>query len=180
MINLKIEDLDEENKTVKLISGRIVSVDDYFIDHMKKASKAETYIKLNEGNIRRNSKQIIYVQNGYIIRGTAGKGELYDNKPINPSLINIRMNRIRENVGNQYITTSNLYKNGLISYIKKKYNENGINLKTALLKIDYTNTNERFNKYLYDEQTQEYINEFGSKMTARLLRMQIKDFIDKY
>lgn len=179
IINLKMEDLDEENKTVKLISGRISCVDDYFIEHMKKASNAETYIKSIEGN-NRNPKQLLYVNNGYIIRGTAGRGELFDNKPVAPEFINARMNRIRKNIGNQYFSAANLYKNGLINYLKKKFNENGISLKSAILEIDHSNTNKRFDKYLHDEQTEKYIEEFGSKMTARLLRMQIKDFIDKY
>ena len=122
MKNLKFEDLDEEINTVKLITGRKAIVDDYFIEHMKKAYNTEKFIASNIEN-RRNYKQSLYMDSDYIIRPTASKGNMSTSEVVMNSFIQKRMILVRNNVGNQHFTATNLYFNGLVNYIKKKYNE---------------------------------------------------------
>lgn len=180
LVNLKISDLDETNKTVKLQSGRIVKADDYFIVHMKKAYSTDTYIKPIQG-MNRNINQLKYVNSDYIIRRTANSKDITAyNNPVQVKFINARLFLIRKNIGNENFTVSNIYKNGLINYIKKRYAEKNISLKTALLEKDLTKKSGRYEGYTYDSETQKYIDEFGSKNTVRLLRMQIRENTDIY
>jgi hypothetical protein len=170
LLNVKIEDLNKEEKTVSLISGRKAFVDDYFIDLMIKANNTEEFKQNRVGN-HRNIKQKIYVKNGYIIRPCASNGELYDYKPVKAKFITNRIQRFKNEFDADFISIANLNKNGLINYIREKYEAKGISLKTALM---YNNGN-----YVYDKETQDYIDEFGSKKTTRLLRRELKDIIDK-
>lgn len=170
LVNLKIEDLNEDDKTVTLRSGRKVKVDDYFIDLMKKANAVEEY-KQNRVTNHRKPTQNMYVKNGYIIKSCAVSKELYDNKPIVPKFITNRLQKFKKEFDADFISISSLHKNGLINYIKEKYESQGISLKTALM---YNN-----GTFIYDKETQSYIDEFGSKNTARLLRRELKDIIDK-
>ena len=174
MKNVKMNDLDEESKTVSLITGRKAFVDDYFIEHMKKAYNTEDYITptVNRGV---NYKQTVYKKSDYIVRPTAGRGDEYTNTVVTNTYIQRRMGEIRNNVGNQNFTITNLYFNGLVNYIKKKCNERGISLKTALLqKISSM-------RYKYEPEIKEYVDEFGATTrTVRSIRMNVKDFIEKY
>ncbi len=170
IINLKMKDLDEERKTVKLATGRIAKVDDLFIEYMKKAEKVENYITENEPN-NRNYKAYIYNSNGYIIKSCGGGSDL---EPVKASFINQRLIRIKAQIGNKFISISNLYKNGLINYVKEQYSLKGISLKEAL----FSELNGKL--YVHDEETQKYIEEFGSRMTVRMLRLELKEYIDIY
>jgi len=171
LINLKITDFNNEDKTVKLITGRIIKVDDFFIKYMKLAANATEY---NAGypmsNIK-NMQFVTYNSGEYVIRQTGGDVQTL---PVKYTLLSNRMMIIREQTENPLLSRSSLYKNGLINFIKEKYQEKGITLKTAL----FHQVNKKI--YTYDKDTEEYIKEFGSGMTARMLRMQIKDVIDYY
>jgi hypothetical protein len=68
----------------------------------------------------------------------------------------------------------NIYKSGLLNYIEQKFKARKISLKNAL--TDKKNNLE----YKYEEEVQTYIYEFGSNITVRMLRYQIKDIIDLY
>lgn len=174
MKNIRMEDLDESGKTVSLITGRKAFVDEYFIEHMKKAYDTEEYITstISKGI---NYKQTVYKKSDYIVRPTAGKGDEYTNAVVTNSFIQRRMGDVRNNVGNQNFTITNLYFNGLVNYIKKKYNEREISLKTAFLQVNSSN------RYQYESEIKEYVDEFGAvTRTVRSIRMNIKDFIEKY
>lgn len=172
IVNIKMEDLDRDTKTLKLISGRTVQVDDYFITHMEKANNAEQYITLQESNSR-NYKQRVYIKNGYVLSPTASLGDLFDYKPATSKFISQRMILVRKNVKNEYFTMANLYKNGLMNFIKEKFELKGISLKTAFYQ-------ESDGIYVYEKEIQQYVDEFGSKMTTRMLRMQLGKTIDLY
>jgi hypothetical protein len=139
---------------------------------MEKANNAETYITLQESNSR-NYKQRIYIKNGYILSPTASLGDLFDYKPATSKFISQRMILVRKNVKNEYFTMSNLYKNGLMNFIKEKFELKGIGLKTAFYQ-------ESDGIYVYEKEIQQYVDEFGSKMTTRMLRMQLGKTIDLY
>lgn len=175
LVNLKKQDLNEADKTVTLQSGRTMQIDDFFITYFKKSSIAETYNKGRDQSSVRNQKTVTYVKNDYVVRNCAGKnGELYEDKPVLKTFINQRLNLIRKQVGNKFLTISNLYKNGMINYIKEQYGKQGISLKTALTQMK----NER--DYMYEQETQKYIYEFGSRMEVKILRLEIKDYLDYY
>lgn len=174
MRNLKMTDLDEVNKKITLISGRELHVNDYFIEHMKNAYNTEIYIQ-KEGAQSRNPRQSVYVKNDYIIRSTASVIKENDQNPVKEGFITRRLVDIRKTINDDSFYIRNISKNGMINYIKQKYAEDNISLSDALLKKNINNT------YMYDTRTQEYINEFGEiKKTVRMLRMEMKQFIDKY
>jgi hypothetical protein len=82
------------------------------------------------------------------------------------------MNTIKEQMENEFISLSTLYKNGLINYIKEQFAKRDISLKDAIF-------HEKTGRlYTYNEELQQYIYDFGSKMEAKMLRMEIKDYID--
>lgn len=168
LINLKISDLNEEEKTVSLITGKVIKVDDFFIKYMKLAANTTHY---NVPSNSTNYKLTIYNISDYIIRTTGGDVEL---NPVCFHFLRNRMAVIKEQIGNKLISKTSLYKNGLIEYIKEQYQKRGITLRTALT--------EQINRriYKYDKDTEEYIKEFGSNMTARMLRLQINDALDYY
>lgn len=173
MRNLKITDLDEENKTIQLI-GRRLCVDDYFIEHMKKAAEAEFYVQ-DEGVQSKNAGQTIYIKNDYVIRSTAAKADEYDDNPVKVSYIAKRVSMARLCFGDNSFQIRNISKNGLINFIKKQFQKDNVTLKDAFFKKGSNNV------YLYENQIQEHINEFGHfGKTTRSLRADIKELVDKY
>lgn len=168
LTNLKITDLDEVKKTVRLITGRTVNVNDMFIDLMKKANECTYYFAdgIEKSNLY---GRYSYAESGYVLK-SCGNGS-HAKKPIGLLIINPRLAVIKKQVGNEFFTVSTIYKNGLINYVKEKFDGKGIDLKTALLSKD----NEKL--YVFDIETQQYINEFGSKMTAKMLRHELKDYL---
>lgn len=167
LYNLTIEDLDELNKTVKLLDGKTVNVDDLFIKLMKNANNSEAYC---ENGYYRDLvfDNYLYANSKFVLK-RCSKGE-YD-EPITGAIAWARMKTIKRQVGNDYLSFMVLYKNGLINFIKKKFEEQGIDLETAILKKD------NLKYYTYSEQIQKYIYEYGAKLNDRMLRMEIKDYI---
>ena len=81
---------------------------------------------------------------------------------------------IREQTGNEFLVPLNIYKNGLVSFIKKKYAKQDISLKHALFdKINLA-------VYEHEQETQEFVYEFGSKLPVRQIRAEIIDYIDNF
>lgn len=167
LINLKMEDLDFETNKLRLNSGRVIIVDalfkhlmietddqiQYFADGIEKESRVKAYD---------------YASSEYVIKSCGKK----TSGTVSPQYITNRMKTIKEQSENEFMSVSTLYKNGMINYIKEQYAKKDIDLKTAITHpIDGK-------KYTYDKETQQYINEFGSKMTIRFLRMEIKDYLD--
>jgi integrase len=168
LINLKMEDLDEQNKVLRLITGRTIQVDDLFIDLMKQTNDSNFYYADGVKKILRNGANE-YLPSRYVLKqcktGTS-------DSPITKGILQPRLGVIKEASGNQYLTVSVIYKNGLINYIKKQYAKENITLKQAMTSM--INGAE----YEFEKQTQDYTYEFGSKITTRMLRLEIKDYID--
>lgn len=169
IISIRIQDLNKEDNVLKLITGRVIKVDDYFIDLMEKANAMEYYDVDGDTKIDKHGIYS-YAQTGYVLKPLA-RG---DNNQISYAMFGIRLNAIKKQAGNPYLSIPTLYKNGLINYIIGKYAEQGITLETALF--------DAINKkiYTYDKQTQKYIDEFGSKLQVRFVRHELEDYMDSF
>jgi integrase len=172
VVNLKICDLDEENKTIKLITGRIVEVDDYFIELMKKTNSAVYYDE--DGTLMSAANRRIglykYISSEYVFKQMA-RGNA---NPLSMPSLNKKLKTIKKQANNRFLTVSLIYKNGLVNYIKEQYEKSGNTLKNAIL----AKNGER--AYVYELQTQDYIDEFGANITVRQLRKDIVGFIDEF
>jgi integrase len=167
LVNLKTGDLDFEHNIVHLINGRDLKVDTMFKHFMIETSDQTQYFADGIEKESR-SKAYDYAESEYVIR-TCSKNMA---EPASQSYITTRMKVIKEQMGNEFISITTLYKNGMINYIKEQFAKKDIDLNTAfLLPIDGK-------RYVYDKETQQYISEFGSKMTVRFLRMEVKDYLD--
>jgi hypothetical protein len=166
IINLKVNDLDFENNKVKLFTGREIEVDTLFKHLIIEANDQVQYFA--DGiEVEDTLKRYTYGQSDYIIKKCGVK----ECDTVRPLYINFRMNTIKEQMENEFISLSTLYKNGLINYIKKQFSKRDISLKDAIL-------HEKTGRlYTYNEDLQQCIYDFGSKMTAKMLRMEIKDYI---
>jgi hypothetical protein len=168
LINIKITDLNKDEKQVVLFNGRKVKVDDLFINLIESAN-AETWYhpkgKLEKFyNFRRN-----YFDSPFVIKAAGVKSETASVR-----MITSRYRDIQNLVGNKMITCGNLYLSGLINYIKERHGDNGITLKQA-----FTEKSNNSN-YVHEEKTQQYINDFGANVAVRMLRYKIKDFIELF
>jgi hypothetical protein len=170
---LKYSDINEEDKTVQLKSGLTVKVDDLFIQLAKEAESATEYMPdgVSElGNVR-NDNLYLYDSCSYLIKST-GKNKA--NEPVNQSFIIRRFKFIQQQVDNNFITPSNLYKNGLINYIKERFAEQNVTLKQAFFeRLDKRN-------YVHTVELKKYIEEYGSKISERQLRQELQEVISLY
>jgi hypothetical protein len=168
LVNAKIEDYDPVTKTLKLKSGLVIKVNSLLYNLMWQADDDTHYYA---DGIEKESRfrKFEYLRTGYIIKPTINGG---DNSPVLRGIIHGRLATIKKQVGNEFISGSTLYKNGLVSYVKKRFEERGIDLKSAIT--------EKINglSYRYEKDTQTYIEEFGSKMTPRMLRSDIDEYLD--
>lgn len=158
----RMNDFDIENKTIKLCSGRIVSVDNYFIKLAKLADSSTHYFKDGIPIELSNPKIYEYSESEYILKscGANRKSDF-----VSKAVINERLRTIKKQTENEFMSATTLYKNGMINYIKEKYNFKGKDFKLAVM--DTSN----------DIETQEYIQQFGSNMNIRMFRMEIKDYL---
>jgi len=171
LINLKIGDLYFENKQLKLITGRIIDVDDLFIFLIQKTNDNKQYLPYGIDNESRN-KSNYYHKTDYVIKACRSKAD-----QISQQYVTTRMKIIKEQMGNEFISIPSLQLNGLINYIKEKFAEQKIDLKTALLSEKVRNK-EDLSLYVHDKKTQQYMKEFGSKKPVKYLRMEIEDYLD--
>ena len=170
---LKIEDLNEKRKMIYLNSDKYVKVDDLFIELIKNADNADRYDEDGMGTIKKSFRNT-YGESQYVFKVC---NVIEKDVIVNTKTINNRYAIIKEQTGNNMLTSSVVYKNGLINYIKEYYEkEHGINIKEALFKLGVG----RKNSYLYDSETQKLIEEFGSRLTVRMLRLQMTESIDYY
>lgn len=170
LTNLKINDVDAPNKVVHLKSGKVQKIDQLFINLAQTADTQTLYAPdgiLQEGRTKNNR----YRSSEYIIKNcTTGS----DNMPVSRIIIMSRLRLMQKQTGNLFLNGVNLYRNGMINYIINKFSIQDISFNDALLK--------KKNKleYIYSDEMQEYINEFGSNMTVRMLRLQISEYIGYY
>lgn len=167
LINLKIGDLDFENNKVKLITGREIIVDTLF-KHLMINANDQTQYFADGIEVEDIKRRYTYGESDYVIKKCGVK----ECDVVRPLYINFRIRTIKEQMENEFISLSTLYKNGLVSYIKEQFAKKGVDLKTAILHP----INGKL--YTYDEETQQYIYDFGSKMEVKILRMEIKDYLD--
>lgn len=167
LVNLQMGDLDFKNNMVKLITGREITVDTLFKNLMINANDQTQYFAdgIEVEDIRRRNT---YGESDYVIKKCGVK----ECDAVRPLYLNARLRTIKEQMENEFISLSTLYKNGLVSYIKEKYAKKEVSLKTAIL---HPITGKL---YTYDDETQKYIHDFGSKMEVKILRMEIKDYLD--
>lgn len=169
IINLKITDLNKEEKTIKLYSGRIARVDDLFIELMKKANAEDYYHPEGDSGYNKDNDRRNYLETEFVIKPAGLKQEAISRW----ALMN-RYRDIQNVVGNKMVNCGNLYLSGLINYIKKRHEENGISLRQAFTEKSSGK------EYMYEQDTQKYIYEFGSKLETRTLRYKVKDIIELF
>jgi len=171
LINLRIDDLNEKRNAVQLVSGKTLQVDDLFIYLMKETDSARRYYPNGVVGIDNKYSYNEYIQSIYVLKMCRGS---VINKQITTQVLSTKMKVIKKQIGNKLISAAIIYQNGLISYIKEKYEERGITLRDAIFK--------EINKklYFYDKETAEYIEEFGANKTVKMLRMELKDIIKYY
>jgi len=167
LINLKIGDLDFDNNKVKLITGREIIVDTLF-KHLMINANDQTQYFADGIEIEDIRKRYTYGESDYVIKKCGVK----ECDAVRPLYINFRIRKIKEQMENEFISLSTLYKNGLVNYIKEQFAKKNVSLKDAILHP----INGKL--YTYDEETQQYIYDFGSKMEVKILRMEIKDYLD--
>jgi integrase len=173
LVLLKIEDIDENNKTVRLNSSKVLNVDDLFVELAKKANEAKKYMPEGvAGEVRAiRPERYVYDESDYIIKACdTGKKDT----PASYKMILARYSLIQKQTENRSINGNNLYKSGLVNYVKEKFNERGITLKKAVYD-KYSGRN-----YTYSSDIQEYINEFGSNMNDRMFRLRFGEYLDLY
>jgi len=164
--NLKKEDLNVTKKQVTLITGRNLTVDDLFVKLLMEADNQTQYFP--DGIIKESKfNKYDYGISKYVLK-TCVAGEC---GVIKDAILIARLKVIKEQCENDFITLSTLYKNGLFHYLKLRYEEKNITLQDAHF------TKQDGAKYKYESETQQYISEFGSTMTSRALRKEVKDNI---
>lgn len=172
MKNLKISDLSEDKQELQLFSGKTIPVDELFIKLIKEADKAVRYNPDGTGEYHSKSKNT-YSESIYVFKTCTATSP---NVLVSSNIINSRIRFISKQTGNKFLNTSLIYKNGLLNYIKKYYESEGITLYDAL--FTKRETNKRL--YKHDEKTQELIHKFGSNMLVKMLRYQMSDVMHYY
>lgn len=163
--NMKRGDLD--TNSVNLITGRNIAVDDLFLRLLIEADNQTQYFP--DGMIKESKfNKYDYGTSKYVLK-TCVSGEC---GVVREGILIARLKVIKEQCENDFITLSNLYKNGLFNYLKNQYAKQNIALKEALF------TKQDGAKYKYELETKEFILAFGSTMTSRALRKEVKDNID--
>lgn len=166
--NIKPNDLDRKTQEVSLITGRKVKVDTIWIKLMEAANEEEVLVDGTKSAIRDDLK--MFADSPYVLKLTVRGGT----NCMSVSVIRHRFSdTISKQTENEFITPKNIYFNGMINYVKERYAEKGITIQEALL--------EKNENYIYrDEETQQYIYEFGARNQVRTVRMLIKPHIKNY
>lgn len=156
IINLRWSDVDTnknlvyvgENKEQK----RVVEVDEFTIQLIYDVYNEEFYyenngMETNNSKIQKIRKTKVNKFEDYILR-TPGKNKF---KLMSLYLLRIRMNKIKDFVGNEQINFSSLYYSGMINSAKEIYNENG-----ELTKEDYIDICNQFAYYSEEDKIPYY------------------------
>jgi integrase len=159
LINLKISDVDWENKALYITRNngefRQVPVDDYTLDLIKSVLSETVYYFNNGykstpnefGEYERNIKGYPINPTDYIFR-TPGKTKGLCNEPVDQQLFTNRVQKIQEWLGKPYLTISNIYFSAIIEFAKKLKEQKG-----ELTKEDYIRINDIFQ---YGEEPMKY------------------------
>lgn len=135
--NLKKEDVDFENKTLKLTNEngeiRILEISDRALSLVEKAMNQTKYYKKNgemesENPVLREYTDLI--ENDYVFRPSKTKVD-DPNEPIKKNVIFRRISTISELFGLPHLVAHNIIKSGIL-YMAKKEIENGHQINTDL------------------------------------------------
>lgn len=173
LVYIKIDDLNTNDKTLYLSkTNRNIRVDDNFVRIMREANKAEFYNE--DGSFIALDKLGLYGyrESEYVLKHMNRTKE--NNQPLTRPMILKRLKTIKEQSGNDFLTAPTLYKNGLINYIIERFKEEKGDIDLETILFDKINGK----LYTHDNDTQKYIEEFGSQITVRMLRRELKDYID--
>lgn len=168
--HLRMSSLDEEKRVVKLTDGRLRSVDDLFIDLMKKTDQSQFYYE--EGKSYINNKRNIYDDSIYVLKYCRNNKNA--NLPVNRGFYSVRLKIIKRQTSNKFITAPTLYMNGLINFIKEQFEKKGITLEDAF----FHKTNNKL--YTYNDDIEKLITEYGANKTVRMLRYELKETLQFY
>jgi integrase len=169
ILNLKMSDIDEENKTAKLHSGKTINIDDLFIKLAKEANAQTQYVP-KEGATNFYGR-LDYSDNIFILKSC---GKCAPDETLSYIAFQQRFMLIRKQAGNRFINANNTYSNGLMNYIKERFNEMGVSLLNGFM-IKANNQS-----YKYSKELDKFIAEYGSNLTGRMLRMRYADIIEYF
>jgi hypothetical protein len=169
ILNLKMSDIDENNKTAKLYSGITIKIDDLFIKLAKQANSQTQYIP-QEGSSNQFGR-LDYSDGIFILKSC---GYNTPETPLSYIAFQQRYAVIRKQVKNRFVNPNNTYNNGLVNYVKERFEEMGVSLYDGLF-IKINNQ-----AYKYRNELEDFIKEYGSNMTGRLFRMRISKIIDYF
>lgn len=173
LIHLRMSDYNNKTNELKLYSGRTIKPDKLLYNLMWQTDSMEYFDKDGTGSCieGRYKFRYMYVKTEYVLKAAGSKSCSYDY--ISKSVYDNGIRYIQKYFNNKNISYVNLHKSGLINFIKEKYEEKGISIQDVFTK----KINDRV--YEHDSETQDYIYEFGEKITTRMLRMEIIDIIDR-
>jgi hypothetical protein len=172
---LRAKDLNEDEKTIKLYSGRIAQVDDLFIKLLKDADSSLRYDKNGDGAITKKSTD--YCISEYVLKPCSS----VENSVVSSKLLVARYRTIKEQTGNKFLNPMNVYKNGMINFVKDYFEKRGISLKHALFKKTETGKKGGANSlYVYNSELENAIKEFGEVLEPRMLRYQMTEVYQYY
>lgn len=138
IINLKVSDVNEAETTIYIENrNKIYKIDDYLMNIIIGAIKEDEYKKLlliEDSKSHNNINCKIY-PNDYVMR-VSGKQV---NEPAKQINVISRLNRIREDFGNEYLTTTSILNSGMLEELKKVYAKKG-----ELEKKDWVDIGERY------------------------------------
>lgn len=137
LINLKREDIDENNSTLKLTKDngdeRTIKIDSEWIKYLIKASEETEYTILKSIEAMKFQTRKL-INSPYVLKG-------YRNEKAEAQLIRQRFMRIRKFWGNEYITPKSILYSGMIHYAKKYKEKHKLK---KLQTTSYKNISKRF------------------------------------
>jgi hypothetical protein len=171
---LRMQDYDNNTNELKLNTGRIFKPDKLLYNLMAQTDSLEYFDKYGDGSTLegRYKFKYKYSPSEYVFKNSGANNKSIDGA-ISIGVYNRFLREVQRYFNNKNITYSNLHKSGLINFIKEKYEAKDVTMKEVFTKMK----NNR--EYEYDSETQEYIYEFGEKITTRMLRMDIIDIVDQ-
>jgi hypothetical protein len=166
ILNLKMSDIDEFKKTAKLYSGKTIPIDDLFIKLAKEANSQTQYIPQEGASNFFN--RLDYSESIFILKSC---GNNPSDVPLSYIALQQRFGVIRKQVKNRFINPTTTYNNGLVNYVKERFEEIGVSLRDGL----FVKANSQ--SYKYKDELEEFIKDYGSNTTGRMLRMKLTETI---
>lgn len=139
--HLKIDDINEKEKTVKLCTGRTISVSDEFISIALKADQEMTYYRFSENMYNETS----LLDLGYIFKYYLNTDPNLSDYRKGRSVYNAAM-RIFKYLGiSSYATIQSIYESGKVHYVKEYAKQYNLSVNDFLLSEHRSIIEEKFN-----------------------------------